>query len=154
PLAIIRVSVDTGEPQILTAPGPNTSGNGGLALAPDGKVLAFTEDSGLWARDIYVVSVSGDLRFTGKPRRITFDHKPIAGIAWTGGGESLVFSSPRNGKTELWRMKPEPGSIPVRVGLIDDLITDVAVSRDGKRLVYAHLIDDQNIWRASLNAEH
>jgi DNA-binding winged helix-turn-helix (wHTH) protein len=77
PHAIIRVSVDTGERQILTAPGPNTWGDGSLALSPDSTTLAFTENSGFWARDLYVVPVSGDLLFMGKPRRITIDRKDI-----------------------------------------------------------------------------
>ncbi len=48
----------------------------------------------------------------------------------------------------------ERGSHPVRLNLTDDEITDVAISRDGKHLLYAHQIDDQNIWRASLNGRH
>jgi Tol biopolymer transport system component/DNA-binding winged helix-turn-helix (wHTH) protein len=154
PHAIIRVSVDSGEQQILTAPRPNTWGDGGLALSPDSKTLAFAENSGFWAHDIYVVPVSGDLLFKGKPRRITIDRQDIGGLAWTGDGKSLVFSSGRNGKTELWRIRPEPGSSPVRVGLTADDVTDLAISRDGKRLVYARDLEDSNIWRASLKGEH
>lgn len=41
----------------------------------------------------------------------------------------------------------------MRLNLTDDEVTDVAISRDGRRLVYAHHIDDQNIWRASLNGQ-
>src|SRR5205823_5696125 len=33
-------------------------------------------------------------------------------------------------------------------------VTDIAISRDGKHLVYSRNIDDQNIWRASLNGQH
>jgi Tol biopolymer transport system component len=152
--AIIRVSVESGERQILTAPRPDRWGDGGLALSPDSKTLAFTNNSGFWARDIYVVPVSGDLLFTGKPRKINIDRQDIGGLAWTGDGKSLVFSSGRNGKTELWRIRPEPGSSPVRVGLTADDVTDLAISRDGKRLVYARDLEDTNIWRASLKGEH
>jgi Tol biopolymer transport system component len=138
----------------LTAPGPNTWGDGGLALSPDTKTLAFTENSGFWACYLYVVPVSSDLLFMGKPRRISIDRKDIGGLAWTGDGKSLVFSSGRNGKTELWRIRPEPGSNPVRVALTADDVTDLAISRDGKRLVYARDLEDSNIWRASLKGEH
>ncbi len=69
PHAIVRVSVETGEKRILTSPPPATLGDGGLALAPDGKRLAFTQDSGFWARDIYIVPVSGDLLLRWKTRK-------------------------------------------------------------------------------------
>src|SRR5438067_8279405 len=71
PHAIIRVSVETGEKRILTSPLPATLGDGGLALSPDGNRLAFVEESGFWARDIYIVPVSPDLLLAGKPERLT-----------------------------------------------------------------------------------
>ena len=154
PHAIIRVSVETGEKRILTSPLTGNLGDGGLALTRDGKRLAFTQHSGLWARDIYVTPLSGDMLFSGKLERITFDNKAIAGIAWTGDRKSLVFASPRNGRPELWKIAAERGSHPVRLNLTDDEVTDIAISRDGKRLVYSRQIQDQNIWRASLNGQH
>ncbi len=54
----------------------------------------------------------------------------------------------------MWKIRPQPGSHAVRLSLTDDEVTDVAISRDGKHLVYSHQIDDQNIWRASLNGQH
>jgi len=154
PHAIARVSVESGEKQILTSPAPGTLGNGGLALAPDGKRLAFTQDSGFWARDIYVVPVSRDLLFSGRARRITFDNKAIGAVAWTSDGRNLVFSSFRDGKLELWKIAVEARSRPTRLNLTDDEIGDVAISRDGKHLLYSHELDDQNIWRVSLNDQH
>jgi Tol biopolymer transport system component len=98
-----------------------------------------------------VVPVANDFSFTAKPKRITFDHKAIAGVAWTTDSKYLIFSSPRNGRSQLWKVAAEPGSDPVRLGLTDDEVTDVAISRDEKRMVYAYAINDQNIWRASLH---
>jgi Tol biopolymer transport system component/DNA-binding winged helix-turn-helix (wHTH) protein len=154
PLGIVRVSVDAGEKRPLTLRPSTGWGHGGLALSPDGKRLAFTEDLGFWARDIYVVPVSSDLSFTAKPERITFDRKAIAGLTWAGDSKHLIFSSPRNGRLQLWKVAAEPGSAPIRLGLTDDQVTDLAVSRDGRHLIYAHDIDDQNIWRASLKDGH
>jgi Tol biopolymer transport system component len=42
----------------------------------------------------------------------------------------------------------------VRLALTADDATDLAISRDGKRLVYARDLEDSNIWRASLKGEH
>ncbi|MBV8572958.1 MAG: PD40 domain-containing protein, partial [Acidobacteriaceae bacterium] len=138
---IVRISVDTGEKRRLTSPPLASLGDGGLALSPDGKKLAFTEDSGFWARDIYVVPVSADLSFMAKPQRITFDHKAITGVAWTGDGTSLTFSSLRNGRLQLWRVAAEPRSVPIRLALTDDGVRDIAVSHHGKRLVYSLEMD-------------
>ena len=150
PLAMVRVSVDAGEKRPLTLPSSIGWNHGGLALSPDGKRLAFTEDSGFWARDIYVVPVSNDFSFMAKPKRITFDRKAIAGLAWSGDSKHLIFSSHRSGKLQLWKIAAEPGSVPIRLGLTDDQVTDLAVSHDGRHLLYAHDRDDQNIWRVSL----
>jgi Tol biopolymer transport system component/DNA-binding winged helix-turn-helix (wHTH) protein len=154
PHDIVRVSVESGEKRSLTSPSHSNLGDGGLALSPDGKRLAFTRDSGFWARDIYVVPVSDDLILRAKPERLTFDNKPINGMAWTRDGKHLVFSSPRNGRQQLWKIAAQRGSDPVRLNLTEDEISDVAISRDGKHLLYSHDIEDQNIYRASLNAQH
>ncbi|MBV9443254.1 MAG: PD40 domain-containing protein [Acidobacteriaceae bacterium] len=158
PLVIVRVSVEGGEKRPVVSGSlvrwRDDSlagwGNAGLALSPDGTRLAFTQDSGFWARDIYVAPVSTDLSFTAKPERITFDRKPIAGIAWAGDSKHVIFSSWRTGKLQLWKVAANARSAPIRLGLTDDDVTDIAVSHDGRRLIYARDIDDQNIWRVSL----
>ncbi len=157
PHATIRVSVESGEKQNLLAPPPGKGGDGGdgaLAIAPDGKTLAFTRNSSLWIRDIYVVAVAADLRPAGEPRRVTFDNKRIGGLAWTSDGQHLVFSSSRGGRAALWEVATEPGSKPVRLGLAgEEPSGDLAISSDGRQLVYAHSVDDENIWRASLKGD-
>ncbi|MBV9443252.1 MAG: PD40 domain-containing protein, partial [Acidobacteriaceae bacterium] len=85
PLVIVRVSVEGGDKRPLTLPsfvGWRASGwltrwGNGARLISRCTRLAFTQDSGFWARDIYVARVSSDLSVTGKPERITFDRKPI-----------------------------------------------------------------------------
>ena len=151
PTSMIRVSVESGEKQSLLTPLPGAGGDGGLAIAPDGKTLAFTRDASLWIRDVYVVAFSADLRLAGEPRRVTFDNKRIGALGWTSDGQHLIFSSSRGGRAALWEIAIEPGSQPVRLGLTGDEPSDLAISSDGKQLVYAHSVDDQNVWRASLN---
>jgi Tol biopolymer transport system component len=41
----------------------------------------------------------------------------------------------------------------VRLGLTDNEVADLAISRDGKHAVYSHQLDDQNIWSASLDGQ-
>jgi Tol biopolymer transport system component len=54
----------------------------------------------------------------------------------------------------LWKIAAERGSHPVRLNLTDDRIGDIAISRDGKQLVYSRDVEDQNIWRAALSGQH
>lgn len=153
PHKIVRVSVESGEKHVLTSPAPDTLGDGGLALAPDGKTLAFTQDSGFWTRDIYVVPLTTEFLLAAKPKRVTFDNKAIVSVAWSGDGKHLVFSSPRNGKPELWVLAMDRRSDPLRLALTDNEVADLAVSRDGKHAVYSHPVDDQNIWSVSLHGQ-
>jgi Tol biopolymer transport system component len=77
--SIVRVSVETGEKHTLTAPSRHLQGDGGLALSPDGKALAFVRAPGPFERDIYLVSRSVDMTPRGEPQRLTFDGKEIMG---------------------------------------------------------------------------
>jgi Tol biopolymer transport system component len=147
----VRVSVETGEKRALTFPPKHTSGDGSLAVSPDGKTLAFTRTLGLFERDIYVVSLSADLLPQGEPQRLTFDGKEIAGLAWTADGQSLVFSSKRGGPLEFWQMRVRHAREPVRLTATDENPRQVAIAREGQHLVYSHPVLDRHVWRLALN---
>jgi Tol biopolymer transport system component len=147
---IVRISTETGEKRPLTAPPRTTSGDGAIAVSPDGKTLAFVRAVTLPVSDIYVVSVSKDLLPAGDPRRITFDRKEIDGLSWTADGRALVFPSTRGHKLELWRIPAKPVGKPVRLAVTGDDPANVQISREGHRLIYSHTFENTNIWRVSL----
>ena len=151
---VIRISFETGENRRLTFPPRSIfSGDGGLAISPDGKTLAFTRTVAGFLSDIFIASLSKDLLITKDPERLTLDKKDIGGLSWAADGGSLVFSSSRGGRLELWRIAPRPSSRPVKLtGAADDPV-DIAVSRQGRRLVYRHVLDDINIWRVLLKGK-
>jgi Tol biopolymer transport system component len=129
------------------------SGDGSLALSPDGKTLAFTRTVTFAVSDIYIVPLLKDLLPTGEPRRITFDKKEIDGLSWTSDGRALVFPSTRGGRLELWRIPAKPIGKPVRLTVAGDDPTDVHLSREGHRLVYSHIFENTNILRLTLRGD-
>jgi Tol biopolymer transport system component len=123
PQSVVRVSVETGEKRVLVPGSSPSDSDGGLAISPDGKTLAFTRSVGLFERDLYIVPLSSDMLIRTEPKRLTFDEKEIDGVAWTADGRSLVFSSDRGGRREMWQTaavpsgqtvrNPQPAMIPV-----------------------------------------
>lgn len=148
--SIVRVSLETGEKRILTFPSIRTNGDGSVAVSPDGKTLAFTRTAGLFERDLFTVSLSGDMLPQGTPRRLTFDDKEIDGLAWTAYGHSLVFSSKRGGRRELWRMPAISSGQAIRLTAAGDDPRDLAVALEGNHLVYSHSLGNAHVWRMAL----
>ena len=153
PTSIVRISIDTGAKRTLTLPLAGTLGYGSLAVSPDGKKLAFTRRLGLYERDIYVVSLSGDMVLKGDPKRLTFDDKEIDGLAWTADGHNLVFSSKRSGRRELWKMPAQVSSRPVRLTAAGDDPRHVAIAREGQQLAYSHSVVNAHTWRMALQGK-
>lgn len=150
---IIRISSESGEKRTLTSPPPTISGDGSLAVSPDGKTLAFTRTITDLVSDIYTVPISKDLLPTGEPQRITSHSKEITGLAWTPDGRGLVFPSTRGGRLELWRAPARPSGEPVRLAVTGDDPFDPAISRQAHRLVYSHKFGYQNIWRVLIQGK-
>jgi Tol biopolymer transport system component len=151
--SIIRISVNTGSKRTLTFPPVRTTGDANLAVSPSGKMLAFTRGRGLFERDIYVVSLSETMLLQGKPKQLTFDDKEIAGLAWAADGHSVVFSSKRGGRRELWRMPVNHASQPVRLTAAGDDPRDVAIAPQGRHLLYSHDVANAHIWRMPLKEQ-
>jgi Tol biopolymer transport system component/DNA-binding winged helix-turn-helix (wHTH) protein len=149
--SIVRISVETGGKRALTFPPKGTNGDGGLAVSPDGKTLAFTRTPGLFEKDIHVVPLSEDMLPRGVPRRLTFNNKEIDGLAWTPDGRRLAFSSKGGGRRELWQLPARPAGEPGRLTAAGDDPRDVAVAREGYHLVYSHSTSDWRIWRMRLD---
>lgn len=152
--SIVRISVETGAKRVLTFPPKETMGDGGLALSPDGKTLAFTRTFRFFEKDLFVVPVSEDMLLKGAPTRLTFDNKEIDGLAWTPDGRRLIFSSERGGRRELWEMSVRSPSESVRLTAAGDEPHELAVARQGNYLVYKHQTADWHIWRMRLNGNN
>ena len=150
PFQIIRLSLDTGERHQLTSAPPHSYGDSQPDVSPDGRTLAFTRSLAANSSDIYIVPATG-----GDPRRLTFDHKPITGLAWTEDGRSIVFSSERGataGAGSLWRLLVRAAtsrSAPEQVAGIGSRAILPAIASQGRLLAYQEAFQDTNLWRAA-----
>jgi len=113
-LAVIRISIETGEHTWITSPPAAFFGDVGPALSPDGRVLAFVRAIGDYgSADIYTTSLA-EAAATTRPRRVTFDGDFVGTPIWTRDGRELIFSSTRGGRRELWRVSTSRSASPVR----------------------------------------
>ncbi len=141
--AIVLLPVNGGAERRLTYPRPGDSGDSDPEVSPDGRTLAFIR----WIRnsvsEIYVQPLAG-----GQPRQLTNDGKRVAGIAWTGDGRGIVFSSTRGALPGLWKIALSGGGTEPLAGASEDAVAP-AVAREGNLLAYTHQTETVNIWRAA-----
>jgi Tol biopolymer transport system component len=110
-------------------------------FSPDGKWIVFTRSFGTKADELFVVPGNG-----GTERRLTVDHRPTYGAAWTADSREIVFSSNRAGGGEsLWRVAVTGGA-PRRLPTTLDSAFYPAISRKGNRLIYTESYKDTNIY--------
>jgi Tol biopolymer transport system component/DNA-binding winged helix-turn-helix (wHTH) protein len=148
PCSVRRLNIeDLSVTQLSSPPVPST-GDWGAQYSPDGKSIAFirnTKD----VEDIYVMPAAG-----GTPRRVTFDDRLMAGLAWTPNSKELIFSSNRGGASwGLWRI-PAAGGSTERVSVGSEHAYMPVLSLKGERLIYASGVWNENIWRAPIGPGH
>jgi Tol biopolymer transport system component/DNA-binding winged helix-turn-helix (wHTH) protein len=118
------------------------------AFSPDGTQVAFIRSTiaGV-SNDVFVMPAAG-----GRPKRLTFDHRPIMGPpTWTPDSREIVFSSDRGVATGLWRVSAT-GCIPRPVaGPVGDAKWP-SIPAKGNTLVYEQEESKFNIWRLDLKA--
>ena len=137
-LSILLLSVEDGQRRVIV-PQPDSFVSSPL-YSFDGKMIAYAQGRGYLANEIYVVPATG-----GQPRRLTFDDRWIAGLAWTADGREIVFSSNRGGLWGLWRVRAAGGS-PVPVSGAGEDAQEPTIAAKGDRLAYVHFRADSNIW--------
>jgi Tol biopolymer transport system component len=122
-----------------------------LALSPDDRTAALSvtvPTSGTF--DLWTYDLERDVR-----TRFTFDDGMDFWPVWAPDGESLFFTSDRNGAFGIYRMGIGGVSGPEPVLVSDRDLTPVAVDPDGRWLVYTEQSPDTDldIWALPLDGE-
>jgi Tol biopolymer transport system component len=150
PFALFALSIESGERRRLTGPPVPSKGDSAPAFSPDGRTLAFTRYNSSGIGDVFALGLSDGLRPVGEPTQLTFNSRAMTS-AWTASGRELVFSSAKSDQPGLWRIamprRMGQPSKPQRLGSLSEAADEPTISPVGRRLVYARVNFDANIWR-------
>jgi eukaryotic-like serine/threonine-protein kinase len=141
PFHIVLIGAADGSKREATVPPDGIIGDMSPAFSPDGQWLAFLRAISSGVSEVYVAPAKG-----GPARRLTFDNRSVASLAWTPDSRSIVFASERRGNSTLWRI-PRSGGTPERVPMVGENAADPVFSRAGWKLAYTQFFLDANIWR-------
>jgi Tol biopolymer transport system component len=145
PAALAMLSLADGTFQPLTHPAAGME-DSTPAVSPDGSTIAFVRSSGAEGADIFLCDLAG-----ANPRRLTFEDRPVRGIAWTRDGQDLVYTGRLPRGWLLWRL-PAYGGSPRELVIAGRRAQYVTVAPAGNRLVYTVSTMVSSIWRAALGA--
>jgi Tol biopolymer transport system component len=146
--ALFLVSVETREKRRLTDPPPESS-DFNPAVSPSSRTLAFSRGNDFSRADLYLLSLSEEMRPQGEPGRLAFDVRLNLFPAWTPDGRELVFVSTNTAlNRSLWRIATSNSAQRQRLAFTAAWNPDV--SRQGNRLAYSTWSVDTNIWRVEV----
>jgi Tol biopolymer transport system component len=148
PDAIAIVSLASGAVRRITEPPADSTGDSSPAVSPDGSLLAFVRRLGPEENDIYVSDLKG-----GRLVRVTFDGRPIRGVAWAADGRDLVYAADRVRGWHIWRV-PAYGGSPRELLLESKSANWPAIARGARpgRLAYTEAPATESIWLGALPA--
>jgi Tol biopolymer transport system component len=158
--AITRVSIATGETRPVTFPGSMNFGESAGAVSPDGHLLAFSRQINDMITNLYVVPLSSQSLPAGSPEKILSGAR-VEGFAWAPDSRELVAFGELGGVDGFWRIRVNGsraitrltgiGQIPIRLKRMGrGRGVNLAISHDGRRLMYSEGRFDANIWRLDL----
>jgi Tol biopolymer transport system component/DNA-binding winged helix-turn-helix (wHTH) protein len=112
PWRIRSVDLTSGNVRDLTAPSPDTLGDGDPMVSPDGKSVVFRRTLLHGADDLFLK----DLK-TGRERALTTDGWKAAGYVWSHDSRHIFYSSNRGGEFGLWTVDTARREPPKRISL-------------------------------------
>ncbi len=137
PWAIHQLAVETGKQSQLTFPPAGAMGDRWPAYSPDRQILAFARSLHPNMADIYLISPEGE-----RQQRLTIDGKPITGLTWTPGGESIIYAKGWD-QRRLFRASLTDGETTPMMANREGLYYPAASPRGG-RLLY---MEDPHKWQ-------
>ena len=131
---------------LITPPASHT--DWGPAFSPDGKRIAFVRGAGGMPENLVVMDLA-----TGVLHTVVEQESFILGSpAWTPDGESLVFSSNREG-SQLWVVSANGGE-PAQLEGTGEPVWHPAIAPVGDRLAFQKVTNPLNIWEVDLASKN
>jgi Tol biopolymer transport system component len=152
---IVVRNLATGSTRVIAShvrDGPQRSVFWHMALARDGRALAFVEARDQTAARLAVIPLTG-----GEPRVLLTEAQSgpmpawmnVASLAWTPDGSAILFTRTDEDMTgvgrSLWRISAAGGE-PVRIGDFPDGIAAVQVHPDGRRIAFVSGRPEAELW--------
>jgi Tol biopolymer transport system component/DNA-binding winged helix-turn-helix (wHTH) protein len=104
-----------------------------ISVTDDGKRLAYFRQA--VEPDVYVTDLEANGTRLSAPRRLTFDERADYPYSWTPDSKSVIFTSNRNGRFNIFRQGAHDAEPEVLVRSPEDLVVP-RLSPDGKSLIY------------------
>lgn len=150
-MALFAISLDTGIKRQITFPKPGKI-DCMPVMTPDGRSLGFARLSENGSGILLAMPLASALKAGSETqtRRLIPSAEPIFCWNWTADGHDLLVSRMVAGKAHLWRYPFSAGigsSPPMRVGGLEEEVTQISVSRVTGLLIYtAHTSRNVGIW--------
>jgi eukaryotic-like serine/threonine-protein kinase len=120
------------------------------AFSPDGRRIAYTTTTGDFTGQVHIVSVGNDGKPVGQPTLLDYKGQGLRGPVWAADGKSVlvVDGSPTSNGGVTRIPIDDPSRAQRLLGL--DRATDLALSRDGTKLVFSRGTENSDLWRIDL----
>jgi serine/threonine protein kinase/Tol biopolymer transport system component len=145
---IVLVSTQTGETLEWANVDPAFRASAAPAFSPDGRRVAFVRPKDDFASDLFIVDVGADGRPTGAPVQIPIDQHDIGNPVWTADGrELLVIAGVASSNGGVVRVAVDGTGAATKIAGLERAGLRIALSSDGRRLVFPRDSGDADIWR-------
>lgn len=147
--ALFRFAVDTGESIQITMPDHGFDDEY-PDISPDGRTLLFVRRPAFyWWGTLTTVRIDDDAMPVGNPVSIPSKGLLLSDAHWTADGSGILAHTPDG----VFRMSFEGSAEPEPIPWLGSDVRNIALSRQGRRLAYAVVRGDANVWRIDLTAK-
>jgi len=120
------------------------------AFSPDGRRIAYTTTTGDFTGQVHIVSVGNDGKPIGQPTLLNYKGQGLRSPVWTADSQNILavdgVPSSNGGVTRI--PIDDPSRAQRLLGL--ERATDLALSRDGTKLVFSRGTENADLWRIDL----